>query len=342
MKFTFTLVTLIMLSICVNAQDLSNPGTYMDFISIQRENISKKFMSYASASAHGKRAKKVENLRQKLLTEVQDARSNISGMSGFKGDKSYRDTAVTFMKLYYNILNDDYSKILNLEEIAENSYDEMEALILVREGIDAKLETGNAMMKNAEKTFAKKYNVNLVEGSSTELADKLKKVNELNDYYNDVYMLFFKPHMQEKTLLEAMSKNNITGLEQSRSSMKKYATEGIEKLKTIKSFEADNSVTGACKSMLQFYIRESDAVTVLSDFILAKEAFEKMKKAFEKNSKREKADVDAYNKAVNDLNIKSNNYNRTINELNKERNEKLNLWNKTINQFFDEHTPRYK
>lgn len=342
MKFTFTLIFIFTCSLAVNAQDLANPVGYMDYISTQRQNISKKFMSYASASAHGKRARKVENLRQKLLTEVQDARSNISGMPGYTGDKSYRDSAVKFMKLYYNVLNDDYSKILNLEEIAENSYDEMEALILVREGIDAKLESGNLMMKDAEQGFAKKYNVNLVEGASTELADKLKKVHELNDYYNTVYLIFFKPYMQEKTLLDAMGKNNITGLEQSRSSMKKFAIEGLEKLKTVKSFEGDNSVTGACKSMIQFYIKESDASAALGDFILAKESFEKLKKDFERKSSRDKPEVDAYNKAVNDLNQKSNNFNRTINDLNKERTEKLNDYNKTINQFFDEHTPRYK
>ena len=342
MKFIFTLLSIMIFSTGVQAQDFSNAGSYMDFISKQRKGISEKYMSYASASAHGKRARKVENLRQKLLNEVQDARYNINSMPSLDGDKSYRDTAVSFMKLYYNILNDDYGKILNLEEIAENSYDEMEALILVKEGIDSKLEDGNAMMTRAQTNFAKAHNVNLIDGGDTELSIKVKKVSELNDYYYKVYLVFFKPYMQEKTLLEAMSKNNITGLEQSRSAMKSYATEGIEKLKTIKSFEGDNSVTSTCKILLQFYQREADAVSVLGDFILAQEDFEKMKKDFDRKSKKEKADVDAYNKAVNDLNQKSKDYNRTINDLNKERTEKLNDWNKTLNQFFDEHTPRYK
>ena len=44
------------------------------------------------------------------------------------------------MKMYFNILNDDYARVLNLEEIAENSYDEMEALLNVKDAIDLKLE----------------------------------------------------------------------------------------------------------------------------------------------------------------------------------------------------------
>ena len=70
--------------------------------------------------------------------------------------------------------------------------------------------------------------------------------------------------------------------------------------------------------------------------------FEKIKKEFEKNRNPSKADVDTYNNAVKDINNKSQKYNQTLNDLNKQRSESLNTWNKTINQFFDEHTPKYK
>ena len=324
------------------AQNFDSPVEYMAFISKQHENISKKFMAYASASAHGKKARKVENIRQKLLNEVQDARMNISSMPSFKGDKAYRDTSVSFMKLYYNILNDDYNKILNLEEIAENSYDEMEALLNIKDAIDQKLEEGNKKTKDAEKAFAKANNVNLVEGEATALSEKLKKVHSLNKYYNEVYLVFFKPYMQEKSLVQAMDKNNVTGTEQAKNALKKYAEEGLEKLKTVKSFEGDNTVSSACKSLLQFYIKEADAANATSEFTLAKENFDKMKKDFDKKSSPGKADIDAFNAAVNDINKKSQKFNQTMNDLNKQRSESLNNWNKTVNQFFEEHTPRYK
>jgi hypothetical protein len=326
----------------VSAQNFDNVSEYMGFISQQHENISKKYMAYASASAHGKKARKVENVRQKLLDEVQEARMNISGMPSFKGDKAYRDTSVSFMKLYFNILNDDYNKVLNLEEIAENSYDEMEVLLNVKEAIDRKLEEGNKKVKDAQASFAKANNVTLVEGEGNALEEKLKKVHELNKYYNEVYLVFFKPYIQEKTLIEAMGKNNVTGMEQTKNALKKYSEDGLEKLKSIKPFEGDNSVTGACRSLLQFYIKEADAVTGASDYTLAKENFEKIKKDFEKKSKPAQADVDLYNNAVNDMNKKSQKFNQTMNDLNKQRAESLNNWNKTVNQFFAEHTPRYK
>lgn len=80
MKRLFTLFAITLASFSLTAQDFETPVQYMNYISVQRGNISKKFLSYASAAGRGKRARKVENLRAKLLDEVQEARMNISGM----------------------------------------------------------------------------------------------------------------------------------------------------------------------------------------------------------------------------------------------------------------------
>jgi len=345
MRSFLSIVTIgaaILFSTSVKAQNLDNPGDYMGAISQQQENISKKFMSYASAAAHGKRAKKVENLRSKLLDEVQEARMNISGMPSYKGDKSLRDTAVNFMKFYYNVLNDDYSKIVNMEEIAEQSYDQMEAFLMAQEMVDKKLAEANERMKVASESFAAKNNVTLVEGKS-KLGDMTKKVSELNKYYHEVYLVFFKASVQENYLLEAVSKGNITGIEQSKGALLKYAQEGLEKLKSIKSYDGDNDLVSATSTMLNFYVNEvKGKMSTISDFFLTKERFETTKKEFEKKSSPTKEDRDNYNKMVNEINKASNDYNKAGQDLNKERTAVLNDWNKTVNHFFDEHTPHYK
>ena len=37
-------------------------------------------------------------------------------------------------------MNDDYAKIVNMQEIAEQSYDEMEAYFLLKEAVDKKMK----------------------------------------------------------------------------------------------------------------------------------------------------------------------------------------------------------
>lgn len=337
-----TIVTVLFLG-CTSAfsQNFDNPVEYMDFIGKQQENISKKYMSYTSASAHGKRAKKVESLRNKLLNEVQEARMNISGMPSCKGDKEYRDTAVNFMKLYYNVLNDDYAKVIDLEEIAEQSYDDMEAYLMAQEKIDEKLEEGNKRFSDAAAKFATSNNIRLIKDES-ELGSMLKQVAAMHNYYHDVYLIFFRPYKQETYLSEAIAKGNITAIEQNKNSLLKYAQEGLEKLNGMKGFQGDNSVVLACKGILNFYVKEAEKIDKVSEYFLTKERFEATKKEFDKKGNSSKAEVDAYNKAVNDINSASEAYNNNNQYLNQSRKEYLDAWNRAVTDFFDTHTPRYK
>jgi hypothetical protein len=335
---------LLALSICTIslAQDFDNPGEYMSFISKQQENVSKKFMSYASASAHGKREKKVQALRSKLINEVDESRMNISGMPSFKTDKSYRDSAVNFMKLYYNVLNEDYSKIIDMEEIAEQSYDAMEAYLMMEEKVSEKLQLGNEKMKTAQAVFAAKNNIRLLSDQS-ELGDMMEQVHEMNLYHHQIYLIFFKPYKQEAYLMQAVEKGNITGIEQNKNSLLKYAQDGLEKLNGIKAFKGDNSIAMACKSMLSFYVKEvNDKMGAISDFFLTKERFDIIKKEFDKKSSPSKAEVDTYNKGINEINKASEAYNKNNQTLNQQRTEALNNWNSAVKSFFDEHTPHYK
>ena len=330
------------LSVNVVAQDYDHAGGYMDVISKQQENVSKKYMSYTSASAHGKRAKKVESLRAKLLDEVQEARMNISAMPSFNGDKRYRDTAVNFMKLYYNVLNEDYSKIINMEEIAEQSYDDMEAYMMAEEMVDKKLEEANEKMKLAQSVFAAKNNVTLI-NDKNDLGIMMEQVHKNNIYYHQVYLIFFKPYKQEGYLMEAIEKNNVTGIEQNKNSLLKYSQEGLTKLSDIKPFEGDNSIASACKEVLKFYVKEvSEKLSAVSDYFLTKERFEAVKKEFEKKSSPTKQDVENFNKGVTDINKAANAFSTTNEELNNQRKEVFDSWNKSVGAFFDEHTPHYK
>jgi hypothetical protein len=322
------------------AQNFENPGEYMSYISAQQEKVTRKFLTYNSAASHGKRAKKVEKLREQLLDEVQDSRMNISGMPKFKGDAAYKDSAAAFLKFYYNVLNDDYSKIVNMEEIAEQSYDEMEALLMFQEQVDKKLEEANLRMKNAQKAFAASNNVTLVE-SKDEVSGKMKQVGEVNDHYHQVYLAFFKPYLQEQNLIKSLDKGNVGGIEQDKNALLKYAQEALSKLESVKAFQGDNALKAACKQMMQFYVKEaSDYLKPVVDYYLVKERFETIKKDFDKKSEPSKADVDAYNKVVNDINTATNQYNQANNNSNKLRSENLANWNKAVSDFFDEHMPR--
>src|SRR5688572_10763560 len=76
------------------AQNMDDPGSYMSTISQKEREVTKTYLNYLSAVSHGKSARKVEKLREKVLKNLFDARMDISGLPPFKGNRTLKDAAV--------------------------------------------------------------------------------------------------------------------------------------------------------------------------------------------------------------------------------------------------------
>src|SRR5688572_6660492 len=177
-KFLLLVFTVAVCSRPAASQSLENVGQYMDQINKAREKISLMNLSYLSAIGHNKSARKVDKRRQELINNIFNTRLEIQGMPPWKGDRSYRDTTVAYLKLMYNVFNEDFAKIVNMEEIAEQSYDAMEAYMLAQEKAGEKLQEASAKQQRTQKAFADKYNITLIDNTS-ELESKSTQAGEL-------------------------------------------------------------------------------------------------------------------------------------------------------------------
>ena len=218
----------------------------------------------------------------------------------------------------------------------------MEAYMLAQEKAQEKLSEAADRQHNMQKVFAAKNNITLVEGADSELESKSKIVNAVMSHCNDAYLIFFKPYKQEAYLMEALEKKNLVSIEQNINSLKKFAEEGLEKLKDLKGYNNDASLIAACRNALNFYKSEAKQGSVMTDYLLKEENFNKIKKQFEAkpSGKRTQQEVDNFNKAVNDINGALKNYNAVNADLNKQRTTILNDWNKTYSKYMDEYMPK--
>jgi len=325
------------------AQAFEDAGQYISYISKLSEDLTVTYLSYTSAVAHNKSARKQEKRRQDVVNAIIDTRASVQGMPPWKGDRSFKDTTVSYLKILGNVFNEDYAKIVNMEEIAEQSYDAMEAYLLAQEKAEQKLEEARLNQYREMKKFAAKYNVNLIEGES-EISQKSKIASGLNKYYNDVYLVFFKPYKQEMYLLDAVSKGNLIAIEQNLNSLGKFADDGAQKLNKMEGYNNDTSLIQACRQALVFYASESERAKAMSDFFLKKEKFDKLKKNFEakRSSDRTQQDVDEYNNGITEINNAVQQYNKLNVQLNNERTDMLNNWNKKSRRFMDDYMPVQK
>ncbi len=325
------------------AQVFEDAGQYMDYISKANQDLTLTYLSYISAVAHGKSARKVEKRRFEVLDAIYNTRQMIAGMSPWKGDRTFKDTTVAYLKLLDLIFREDFGKIVNMEEIAEQSYDAMEAYLLAQSKADEKLEEARLKQSAVTKRFAEKNNINLIE-TDDETSLKGKKASDVTEYHNKLYLVFFKPYKQEMYIIDAAEKKDLVALEQNINSLEKFAAESMEKLKAIDPFNGDASLIAATREAIKYYQSSAKRSRGMTDFFLAQEKFDKLKKAFEskRSSERTQKDVDDYNKGINDINAAVKAYNDLSQQLNKERSAMLNNWNKAANRFMDEHIPVQK
>ena len=343
-NLVFLVIALVTISITSHAQAIENPGEYMTAIFKARTDMDQKYMQYLSAAAHGRKARKVEKLRAEVLESINQSKYKTTDLPKYKGDNSLRQGSIDYISLVYRVFNEDYKKIVDMEEVVEQSFDAMSAYFLLQEKIDEKLNEANNKVQVASKEFAAKYNVRIDETQSA-LGAKLETAGKLNDYSNSLFLIFFKCNWMDKEMVTAMNNKKINDVEQSRSSLLKFANEGFQGIDTLKTFNGDPSLANACREVLKYYkkVAETD-VPKLTDFYLKEENFNKMKKVFEGKSasSRTKEDVDAYNKAVKEYNESVNVFNQTNNSMNKERNQQINTWEAAQKKFQDAHMPYYK
>lgn len=319
----------------VSAQDSSLE--YLENIGKQMDVLTGKTWQYISSIAHGKNAKKVENNRKELASAISAAKTKIKALAPYKGDSEFRDSTLAFLSLSYSVINEDYSKIVDMEAVAEQSYDAMEAYLLAQEIANQKLDVAAENLSKAQKAFAAKNNITLT--SSTDKTEQnLVKAGKVMNYHNKVYLIFFKSFKQDIYLTEALNKGDVNAIQQNMSTLQKYAEEGLRTLDTIKSYNGDGSLLTATRETLKFYLAEAkDKMPVILSYFVKKENFEKIKASVDAKpeSKRTQQDVDSYNKAVNDMNAGVKQYNTTNNELNQRRTYLLESWNKTSSAFLD-------
>lgn len=178
------------------------------------------------------------------------------------------------------------------------------------------------------------HNITLLEGDDDKISKKIKRANEALKYYNKLYLIFFKNYKQEAYVLGAQSRNDVASVEQNINTLTSFSTESIKELKSIGSFKGDVSLKSALRQIVSFYDSEAKKdFPIITDFYIKKDNFEKLGKIMNSKKKKNitKDDVNKYNKSVKD-------FNRVNAKMNLQRKNHIDIWNNSVEKFFDKHT----
>jgi hypothetical protein len=323
------------------SQANSDASAYLEAVGVEYQKISKDMMAYISAANHGKSARKIEKKRTDLVLQMKESEKLVRKMKPYKGDNKLRDSVAAFLRISIHVMNEDYGKVVDLEEIAEQSYDAMEAYLMTKEKAGDKIGIAQEAVSREYDRFAAANSIRLIDTES-KLEKKLQAAGEVNSYHNKIYLLFFKSYKNEAFMLDAMNKGAVGAIEQTRNALATSATDDLAKIGSTQGFKGDLSLKNATQQMILFY--KTEATTKVPDqieYFMAKEKFDKIQKAMDsKNpSDRTQEEIDLFNQAVKDFNAKVKESNDVNNEMNKKRSALLKAWNETSEAFLHKHTP---
>ncbi len=342
MKTKTLLLFIFFISLKLSAQEFKTPVDYLSYIGKEQDNISKSMWKYTSAVAHSKSARKIDNTRKTLVKSIETATKKISDLkTGYKGDLEYRNQVLDFLSLSEKNINEEYDKIIDMQEVADQSYDAMEAYILTRDKVNEKIDAEYDKVNLAQKQFALKYNITLTDTKS-DLAQKMEISKQVFDYHSVLYLVFFKTNITDLNLSNAIEKKDMAVIQQNAGALQQYADEGLEKLKTIKPFNGDNTLAISTKKALEYYKKEAQLyVPKIVDFLMFNEKFENAKKAMDAKTDKDrtKEEVDNFNGMVKQINKEIDNFNKNNNTNLQDKNNVIDTWNNTADNFISGHVP---
>lgn len=325
-----------------SAQNFKQANEYLSFIGKENKKISKSMWTYTKSVAHSKSPRKIEGDRKRLIKSIQRAMIKIKRAKPFEGEDAYKKQVLDYMDLRTSLLKNDYAKIVDMKEVAEQSYDFMEAYILAQKLADERMQEAQETYENAQKDYAKRNNINLIE-SQSELGRKMKISNKVFEHKNDVYLVFFKSNIQERFMLSALSTKDISAIQQNANALQTLSLEGMKSVDTIDLYKEDTSLVKATKKALEFYVAETEKATPkLIEFFLLNEKFTAIKNAIDKKSSKDrtKKEIDQYNAMANEMNKAIVDFNKANEKLNKERTKIINQWNEASAKFLSRHIPK--
>lgn len=330
------LVILFLISGASMAQDYSNPGSYMQFFSDQYKSVSKDLWDYMSSISRGQSARRVENRRKSLMNSLLDARKKIAATDGYRGDTGLRDSTLAYLTMNYSILKEDYEKIVNIEEIAGNSYDNMEAYVSIRRNANLKMSYASSSLNYEQRRFAMAHHINIIDDES-KLSKKIDRAGDAFDYYDKMYLLLFKSQIREINLIESQNQEDLGAMEENKDDLRRYSNEGMAMLADVKPFATDSLLLNTCTSLMLFYKNEAEEMApFIIDFFKKKETFDKLKLAIDaKGQSAAREDIDNYNARLKDYNDLINKYNQINNQMNLDRMIKTKAWNEAVKVFLD-------
>ncbi|MBN2614043.1 MAG: hypothetical protein JXB00_20975 [Bacteroidales bacterium] len=322
-----------------SAQTFHTAENYIIKLRNEHQLILKEFLFFSGEVVHSRNIDEAIAMQAHLIASVGNTLHRVSELSCYMEDCSMRDSLVSYLSFVYRVLKEDRFQKLNFYNLNHMSYNEVDSIISANGATDREMHQKAKNLEVTQLVFAKRFNVAL-SPERDPLSGKIEVVNSLNDYYNYLFLIFFKSYKLEYQLLEEIDSMDFKAAENTRMKLIESAIEGLSNLGTIGPFKNDSTLILVCRNILTFYLAEAHfQVPVITDYFKKRELFETRYEDYQLKSESFLNDpgLDEYNCEAEILNNTHEEVLLLQQELSKQRSSLIFKWNLVSADFMKKH-----
>ena len=307
------------------SQSFSSPVDYLNLINGEQSQVTTRNLAYISESVHNDNLEQVEKKRKLVVSQIKRSVEKIRQLPAYEKETRLRDEAIAVLEEYQNAFNLDFKQINEMKAGRTDSYESMDAYFKAYEKAEKKVEKAGERYDKAQEIFAKKHEIQLLEGQESEMAKQVRTVNQVNDYSRRIFLMYFRVSRHDGEFWKAVDAKKATLAERHRQSLLTHAQEVKTELSAFPPFREDSDYRDQTLKLINFYLK------------MAGGDYSKMTKTLpmlEKTPKFEsQAEVDAYNAKIEEFNEIVQFYNQSHQEL-------VYNFNQSNAQMMQKHVPR--
>lgn len=341
-KSLFFVLILTLSSAKLFSQDFSDPLEYLNFIDQKQHAIAEDMWTYISTSAHSNRDRKITRKKTDLLQTINDAKLEVRRMPAYNGSTDLRDSMVAYLDFSAKLLTAELTEMEALEFDAKKSYKAMQAYLDKVKEVNNKFSIHGEILSNEYEKFAALNDIQITANSS-KLSANIKIANIVNEYYNSVYLIYFKAALAEGFINQAINDKDTAQINIWMDSLLAAVNEGNTKLKSVQRYNGDLSLKFACqKAMNNYKLEVNTYLPKILDFYDAETELNKVKANYNSKPQNQitQADVDDYNKAVENYNNAIGTYNQYTEKITELQQDNFKQWKDSADKFIDKNIPK--
>ncbi len=318
MRILFSLLALILVGqVCV-AQEFSDPVQYFDYLNNEHAAIVNKNLEYVQYSVHSDDYNEVEQKRLELIKQLAQAIVKVAALPAYEDDAGMRNEMEEVLKLYLESYEIEFSEINDLKRESKESFEAMERYLEAQDAAEKKIADAAERFQDAQRAFAKKHYITLLEGEKN---TEIEQINQVNAYYRAVFLKYFKVSKQHSEVSEAMQAREAEQMDKARLKLQQITQSELKILRLMPDFNGDTAYRDGAIAILEFY----------QD--LAQNGYKKVVDVLKKEQLTQE-DVDVYNEVIENYNTNAtrliNEYNQALDQLLKNNVPKPSIRTKRI------------